>query len=182
MNVYRTIWLAPKRTFEEFLASDGSQALFVLPILTMGLIFGLDLIPKLEPLVGEGAHLLALTLTLPLGIATAFLILGLITPGLIRLFGRIWRGPATMRQLVNVCSISFIPFGLTLINQLTLFAVGQEPTLDNVNGGIIYTLSIWCFGLLVIGVSKVQRFSYGMALLNILISDLPLLIIGLLRN
>ena len=87
-----------------------------------------------------------------------------------------------MRQMVNVCSISVIPLNLLLVNQIVLLVFGYEPTLEQVNAGLYYVLSVWSFALLIIGVSSMQNFSYGIALLNVLISYLPLLIIGLLRN
>lgn len=43
-------------------------------------------------------------------------------------------------------------------------------------------LWIWAYVLLVIGVSKIQQFSYGMALLNILLSYLPFLLLRLLAK
>ena len=86
-------------------------------------------------------------------------------PGLVKLVGRIWNGESTMRQMVNVYSISSIPYGLLLIYQLILFAIGEDPLLDRVNAGYSYILWLWSFALLIIGISKIQKFSYGMALL-----------------
>lgn len=87
-----------------------------------------------------------------------------------------------MKQMVNVCAISYIPFSLILIYQFSLFLFGIDPTFVRVNAGISYVLWLWSFGLLIIGVAKVQRFTYGMALLNILLSNLPVLIFALLRR
>ncbi len=180
MNPYKTIWLAPKRTFEEFVLNNKRQPLFVLPILTLGLISALNLAPQLGALFGEDNFLWGLLIAVPVGIGTIFLAFGLLLPGLIMWVGRIWKGSATMRQLVNVWAISFIPFSSIIIYQLVLLVLGQEQTLGHVNEGVSYSLWLWSFSLLIIGVSKVQKFSYGMALLNVLMSYLPWLIIALL--
>lgn len=180
MNPYKTIWLYPKRTFSAFVARNEQQSFFAWPIIIMGLSHGLDMAPEISALFDERFVWWSLLITIPIGIGTDLLILGLIMPGLVKLVGRIWNGASTMRQMVNVYSISSIPLGLALIYQLMIFAFGQDPLLEQVNSGLTYLLWLWSFGLLILGVSKTQRFNYGMALLNILLSYLPILIIGLL--
>ncbi len=141
--------------------------------------------PEINALLDDEFVWWSLLITIPAGIGMAFLILGFIMPGLVKLVGRIWNGESTMRQMVNVYSLSSIPFGLLLIFQLilfALFALGKDPLLERVNTGLSYILWLWSFGLLIIGISKIQRFSYGMALLNILISYLPVFVIGILRE
>lgn len=182
MNVYKDIWLAPRETIEEFESSNVNNSLFFLPLIFSGLVFAFDISSDISRVFEMEASFLGLLFSIPIGIGLAFLGLGLIIPGLINLFGKIWKGSSTMRQMVNVCSISSIPLSLILVNQIVLFVFGYEPSLEQVNAGFYYILSIWSFGLLIIGVSSVQKFSYGIALLNILISYLPLLIIGLMRN
>lgn len=178
MNPFQTIWLNPKRTFDYFVTNNEDQSLFATPLILLGVSSGLDISTDLVNDIGsKWASLLA---GIPLGIGLSFFIMAFVIPGMIKLFGRIWKGPATMRQLVNVCSIAYIPFCLILIHQIALLLVGEAGTSEQVNQGISYTLWLWSFGLLIIGVAKVQRFSYGMALLNILISDLPFITIALL--
>ncbi len=181
MNPYQTIWLNPKQTFTDFVVNNESQSLFALPIIILGLSWGLDLMPEINAILSDEFVWWSLLITIPAGIGTAFLLLGFIIPGLVKLVGRIWKGASTMRQMVNVYSISSIPIGLLLIYQLILFTTGEDPSLDRVNAGLSYILWLWSFGLLIIGVSKIQRFSYKMALLNILLSYLPILIIGIYR-
>lgn len=181
MNPYKSIWLNPRVTFEE-LASREKQPLLVLPIIGNGLIFGLDTYPDIASIFDEGERIWAFLLALPLGVGLSFLILGLIIPGLIKLSGRIWKGESTLRKMVNVCSLSFFPLSIILIYQVSIFIFGAEPKMENINYGIIYLLWLWSFGLLIIGVAKIQKFKYGVALLSILFSYLPVLILGLLRN
>ena len=175
MNPFKTIWLKPRRTFEEFVLNNESQSLFGIPIIILGISIGLN-----EYANSNELSLTDLLTGILIGIGMSFLILGLAIPGMILVFGRIWKGQATMRQLANVCSISYIPFCVIFINQLVLITIGENGALDLVNQGVLLVLWIWSFSLLVVGVAVVQRFSYGLALLNILISDLPFLIIGLL--
>ncbi|MFT7031801.1 MAG: hypothetical protein ACJA2S_000297 [Cyclobacteriaceae bacterium] len=63
-----------------------------------------------------------------------------------------------------------------------LLVIGKDPIFEQVNGGVNYILRLWSFGLLTIGVSTIQKFSYGMALLNILLGYLPFFMIGILKN
>ncbi|MFD2033977.1 Yip1 family protein [Belliella marina] len=181
MDPYISIWLNPRATFEE-LAGKEKQPLLVLPIVGNGLIFGLDVYPDIASIFDEGERIWAFLLALPLGIGLSFLVLGLIIPGLIKLFGKIWKGESTLRKMVNVCSLSFFPLSIILIYQVSIFIFGVDPKMENINYGIVYLLWLWSFGLLVIGVAKIQRFKYGIALLNILISYLPILIFVLLRK
>lgn len=181
MNPYQTIWLNPKRIFTDSVVNNESQSLFALPIIIMGLSLGLDMTPEINALFDDEFVWWCLLITIPAGVGIAFLVLGFIMPSLVKLVGRIWNGKSTMRQMVNVYSISSIPFGLLLIYQILLFALDEDPLLDRVNAGLSYILWLWSFGLLILGISKIQGFSYGMALLNILLSHLPWLIIGILR-
>jgi len=182
MNPYQTIWLNPKRTFEDFVVKNETQSLFVAPIIILGFIFGLNMTPDINAIIDDEFVWWSLLITMPAGIGIAFLVFGFIMPGLVKLVGRIWKGESTMRQMVNVYSISSIPYGLLLIYQLLLFVSGEDPLVEKVNAGYSYILWLWSFALLIIGISKIQRFSYKMALLNILLSYLPIIIIGILRS
>lgn len=180
MNPYKTIWLQPKRTFVEFVLKREDQSLYAIPIVLLGVVMGLDMANDIRVLFGDGYLFLPFLISIIVGIAVAFLIFAWICPGLVKLLGRIWQGKATMRQLVNVYSVSLIPYALLLINQMVLLSFGVDPSVDQVNGGVHFIIHAWTFGLLIVGVSKVQQFSYGFALLNIFMAYLPMLILGLL--
>lgn len=182
MNPYKTIWFAPKRTFENFFQDESERPVFFLPFLILGASFAIEQSYEIGNLFGEGTLIWTALVMIPVGIGVIYLTLGLIFPGLTKLFGSIWKGDATLRQMTNVYSIALIPHCIILIYQLLLFTTGNEPVLDNINGGIDYVLRLWTFGLLILGVAKVQRFSYGFALLNVLLAHAPFLILGLLRG
>ncbi len=181
MNPYKTIWLNPKQTFSEYIVKNKNQALFSIPLILMGVVFGFDIVNDVGILINGKTEPSTFLFSMLIGIGIAFLIGGLILPGLVNLTGKIWKGQSTMRQLVNVYSISSIPYSLILIYQVILLSTGQEPSTVSLNAGVLYILWIWSFGLLILGISIVQKFSYGLALLNIFISYLPILILGILR-
>ena len=180
MDPYRTIWFTPKRTFEDFFELEQKKPVYFLPFLIMGVTFAISQASEIGNLFGDISLLWTASIMIPIGVGVIYLIFGLILPSLIKLFGSIWKGNTTFRQMTNVYSISIIPYGIFLIYQVGLFATGKEPVLDNVNAGVDYILRLWTFGLLIIGVARVQRFSYGFALLNLLLTYLPFLLIGLL--
>lgn len=180
MDPYRTIWFAPKRTFENFFQDEKKHPVYFLPILIMGVSFAISQTSEIGNLFGEDSSVWTSLIMMPLSIGIVYLVFGLVLPSLTRLFGIIWKGQASMRQMVNVYSISLIPYAILLIYQIILFVSGNEPTRYNVNAGIDYILRLWSFVLIIIGVAKIQRFSYGMSLLNVLITYLPFIIIALL--
>ena len=179
MNPFRTIWLQPRQTFENFIVNNEEQGLFALPFILLGFGLTFDVFVDMTELTGERKWF-GLIISLPFGIGASFMLFSFIFPGLFWVTAKLWKGPATMRQLVNVYSISSIPYSLILINQLAQFLVGGTGASEQVNAGIQAILWLWFFSYLIIGVATVQRFSYGMALLNILLSQLPFLIIGLI--
>lgn len=147
----------------------------------MGVSGGLNSWPDYAEIVGNSEAALIMAIFLEIGIS--FLVAGFIFPGLIHLGSKIWNGKASMRQAVNACSISMFPSTLILFNQLLNASIGNATTLGNVNQGVLYGLWVWSFSLLIIGVARVQGFSYGRALTVIILSNLPIVIIALLvRN
>ena len=179
INPYKDIWFRPKLIFEN-LGQDLAHSFFKLPIILIGCSFGLDASTRLDSI--SDYQIVRILISAPICIGMCLLIFGLIYPWTIRLFGRIWNGESTKIQMMNVVSISSIPFGFFLIPQSIHLVLGQSPTIDAINPGLRYLIQIWSFSLIIIGVARVQKFSYGMALLNILLSYLPILILALLRS
>lgn len=182
MNPYASIWLQPKQTIENFFDSKDKQPLYFLPILIAGASFSINMTPEIGGLYAEDYPAWFSIVLLPLGIGISFLIFAFILPGLTRAFGKIWNGQATMRQMVNAYSLSIIPMLIILIYQVILFASETEPVFENMNSSIEYILRLWTLALLVLGVAKIQGFSYGIALLNVFITYSPFILIALLRQ
>ncbi|VXD12365.1 YIP1 family protein [Marinoscillum sp. 108] len=180
MDPYKTIWFAPKRTFENFFQSESKQPVYFLPFLIFGASFAIEQSYAIGNLFGDGALIWTALIMIPVGIGVIYLVFGLLLPGLTHWIGSIWKGDSTPRQMTNVYSISIIPYCILLIYQLALFATGTEPTIENMNGLTQYIIRLWTFALLIIGIARVQRFNYGLALLNLLLTYLPFLLIALM--
>lgn len=183
MTPYQTIWLNPRQTFEELVKTKETQSLIGIPLFILSLSSGLNSSQEFTEIFGVGDFMIGLITGIFISTVFVFIFLGFIYPWLIRVVGLIWKGEATLTQLTNVCSISLIPFSLILFYQLALLVIGKELIFDNVYSGLVYVVSLWSLSLFIIGVSKVQKFSYGFALLSILLSQLPFVLIRLaIRN
>lgn len=182
MDPYRTIWFAPKRTFDNFFREEMKQPVYFLPFLIMGVSFAINLTSETGSLIGDGSQIWTSAIMIPIGIGVAYLSFALILPSLTKLFGVIWKGTASMRQMTNVYAIAVIPHCIVLIYQVILFTSGKEPSFDSVNAGVDFILRLWTFSLLIIGVARIQGFSYSLAALNVILTYLPFLIIGLLMS
>lgn len=180
MNPYRSIWVNPGKTFNTLAAAKDSQSLILAPFVILGISMALDLTygtngyNEGDPGFGE------LLTNFIMGVIIAYLIFAFAFPGLIKLVGRIWKGAATLTQLSNVISISLIPFSLILMYQIMLMLFDMQPLFENVYGGLHFIVVLWYFGLSIIGVAKVQRFTYVFALMNILLSILPFFLLKLM--
>ena len=183
---YVTIWTKPRATFEYFFNERKSNSIFGLPFIVYGISIGLtighDVSGLLEAYPTKETLLLSYLISTIVGTGLIFLILGVIQPWMIKVVGKIWNGEATTKQLANVNSLSGIPYILVLIYQLILLTLGQDPTKYLVNPFFQYALWIVTFRIFLIGLSIAQKFSYGIALLNFLISVLPFVILKLAMN
>lgn len=183
---YLTIWIKTRATFEHFFNQRTSNSIFGLPFViygfSMGLTMGEDIsaLFDINPTMEE--RLLSYFFAILVSIGLAFLLLGQIQPWMIKVVGKIWNGAATTRQLANVNSLSSIPYCLILLYQLILFALGKDPSIYAVNLFFQYVLWLFTFRIFLIGLSVVQKFSYGIALLNFLISILPIVMLKLALN
>jgi|GEM_PF-2630607 len=80
----------------------------------MGKALALYFVTQPEPLI----IIIFYPLASMFGVVVVYLVLGIINPCIIRLFGKMWKGEATTSELANVHSLALIPFGLTLIYQI----------------------------------------------------------------
>jgi hypothetical protein len=182
MNPYKTIWLNPSDTFDFYAKEDEIRPLFFIPILVMGLSMGLDQAPDISKVLESEFTWWSLAISVPVSVGMSFLILAGLMPWLLRKVGRIWNASSTNRQMTNIISISTIPYSCIVIYQFLKLLIEQNPAIENINSGLNFILYTWTFGLLILGVSKVQKLSYGLAILNIILAYLPLFILGILRG
>lgn len=183
-NPYLTIWIRSRSTFEYFLKERNTDSMYGLPFVIYGISHGLGMSGDIRWLFDaplEPRHkLLSYALGSVVGIGATYLMLAFVSPWILQLIGKIWKGQATTSDLANVTSLSIIPYCLVLVYQLAFLVIGEEPSLHKVNGIFQYLVWIFSFRLLVIGVSVAQRFNYGISLLNILLAYLPFLLLRLM--
>lgn len=179
MNPYRTIWFSPKQTFNELILTKNSQPLYGIPLFILGLSLGINSSHDMASVFGEGDTIIGIITGIIIFTALIFLFLGFIYPWLLKIIGSLWNGKGTLNQLTNVVSISFIPYGIIVFFQILLLSFGLDPNSEKIYGGLTIVVSMWTLSLFIIGVSKIQGFSYGFALLNILMSQLPFLLLRL---
>lgn len=178
-NPYLTIWTKPKETFETFFSEREGNPTYGFPFVVNGISLGLFngantvAIFNINPTLYD--KFIAYTFSIAVSIGLVYLFLGLIQPWFVQVIGQLWKGQASRNKIANVNSLSIIPYCLVLLYQLILLIQWQEPL---INEGIHYLIWLLSFRILVMGVAMVQKFSYGLALLNILLSLLPF---GLLR-
>ena len=181
---YYTIWIHPRLTFIAFFANREQKGIYPLPFIFFGISIGLAMNSTLAETIelegGPQAELMLLGFTSALAIAMIYLLLGVIQPFLIRTIGKIWNGQATQNELANVFSLAYIPYGLLMIYQIALLLTGQDPTLDQVNGGLLFVIWLLSIRNLVIGVAVVQQLNVLYALVNIVLSFLPFLLLQLM--
>ncbi|WMN13014.1 hypothetical protein QYS49_35320 [Marivirga salinae] len=185
-NPYLSIWTKPKETFRLFFKERPSKSVYKLPFVVLGISLALNVGQDIFQVLGADSSLttkiLVYLFLTPFTIGLVFLFMGLIQPWMIKIVGNIWNGEASRKEIANVNALSYIPACLIVIYQLTLLIIGQEPSTDNINILFHYAIWILTFSFFIIGLSIVQKFSYGIALLNFFISILPFIILRLMLS
>ena len=181
-NPFITIWTQPKQTLENFIEKKDRK-IYGVPFFIIGsslaLDSGLEVLRSIASNPTIGAKILIYLFLTLVYTGILYIFLGKLHPWLIKMTGNIWNGRATRNQIANVNALSCIPYGLILIYQIVLLMIGLEPSKDLVNPLFSYLIWIVSFRILIIGISIAQKFGYGLALLNIFISILPLIILQL---
>lgn len=183
-NPYLSIWSRPKETFRSFFKEKSSKSIYKPPFIVLGISLALntgqDIFQVLESDSSLTTKMLVYLFLIPITTGLVFLFLGLIQPWIIKLVGNIWNGKATRKEIANVNALSYIPTCLIVIYQLVLLIIGQEPSSDNINIIFHYAIGLITISLFIIGLSFVQKFTYGIAVLNFFLSILPFIILRLL--
>lgn len=181
-NPFITIWTKPKLTLENFIEKEDRK-IYVAPFFIIGaslaLDSGLEVFSSITSNPTLGTKITIYLFLTPVYSGLLYILLGKLHPWLIKLTGNIWNGSATKKQIANVNALSCIPYALILLYQIILLMIGLEPLEELVNPFFSFIIWILSFRILIIGISKAQKFGYGMALLNIFISILPIIILKL---
>lgn len=173
-NPYFSVWFKSGETINKVLAGDVSFK-FYIPIL----------LAALSAFIGDwkgGSIFVGSLIVIVVGTAMLYFISSHFLPWLILKTGNIWKGQANMRKLKLVFGLAHIPLLPILILQLLTLPLGQIQPPDNVNN--VVQIIAWIFNvrILIIGISKVQGFTYGLAILNIVLSVLPFVVLRLMME
>ncbi len=182
MKLYIDIWLQPIKTITEFVSEGNKKDVPVIPYLIFGANLGLDMVPGIMDNTNLNNHYSIIPFTIPISILLILVVFRFTIPFMIRTVGLLWKGVASNKQLAKACSISLIPYTLIALAQIILLLIEVEISSDVFDFSARSIILCWSFILLVIGVAKAQHFSYGFALLNIILSYLPFLLLSLLRS
>ena len=182
MNPYKTIWFKTSKTYD-FVLKENHE------------IFGLDYIAFIVVLIVSIPHslnyfynsnneeLFFSILLFVIGTFGGAIILALFIVFIYWGFGKILQGRATRRQIRKVYFLSLLPFVFVSIFVLirAVVLITYDKPYFEMSYGIYVAQTIAVIlhlRFFVIGLSKVQQYSYGYAILNIFI---PFGIIALLN-
>lgn len=184
---YKTIWFNPKRTFQSFnIDQSNNTTIYYIPFFVLGISFGLSVGNEVSLLIDTNPpwslKLIIYILSSLIGICFIAFSFGLIVPWVTHLIGKIWNGTASKKEITNVYSLSLIPYILFVPYQCTLLVFRLNPSHESINAGFQFLLWIISIRALIIGISTVQKFSYSISLLNILLAILPFLMMSLIMK
>ncbi|MEQ8714975.1 MAG: hypothetical protein RIC80_18290 [Cyclobacteriaceae bacterium] len=178
--------MKPRATIEEFFNGKRGDSIFLPPIFVLGLSVALESGQDINSMVAIDSSpidvALSYIISLLLSLALTFLFVVLVHPWLTKTIGRLWNGKATSPQIANVFSLALIPHFLILAYQILAILAQIDPSQSYMNAGVDFILYLVSLRILLIGISVIQEFSYGFALLNLLMTALPYLLVSLIIN
>src|SRR5688572_6704586 len=171
MNPWLTIWTKPQETIDQIKDSEWVNGRGLIPYFLFGINSAVESRFTQALYFDSGfagfAEIIAfIMLVFSLGVLGAVFI-RLVWVNLILFFGKIWKGQASKRNIDTVLSLCLIPeFFRSLYLIVASILKGGLSDLE-ISGA--FTIVCWLIGfrILLIGLSRVQKFSYGFALLNI---------------
>lgn len=172
MSAILTVWTSTRSTIENVLKEQISFP-FGVPFLLFGALSGFAYINDLEsiPHLSDQGNFLYHILNFILVITIPILLMATIIPWAIKIVGKIWGGQASLRDLRIVMSFVLIPLVIKHVIGQLLFHFFSIEVLNNIIELIFYFIGL---RILIIGVSVVQGFNNGKALMNIIIPYIPL--------
>lgn len=171
-NPYFTVWFQTKKTVVN-VVQGKVRFRFYIPILLYGIVASWGFIGKAT----DKLFLLTYVIT---SISIVFIFSGYLIPWLVQITGRLWNGKSEFGNLQLVFGLAYIPFLILLTTQIIYFLVGDFRSMEEVNNMVQIIAWLFYIRILIIGIAKVQGFSYGFALLNFILAVLPFLVIRLL--
>ncbi len=168
MNPLLSVWFNAGKTIDYYESRGWDEKLNNIIFFIVGLTVALDIL--LLDSINTPTKLLVLA---PLAILIGGL-LKFTLPRVLKLIGRIWKGNAELTSITGVVALSFVPHGFLFIYKaLSLMAYSEPRVLLSLE----YVVWLFEIKILIVGIARVQRFTYVIAALNIF---LPSIIVTIL--
>ncbi|HPH45400.1 MAG TPA: hypothetical protein PKU83_00230 [Chryseolinea sp.] len=163
MNPWLTIWTKTSKTIDYLKDSSWGDSFGIIPFT----LFGINSIGVKLMLSFSGSPVFGMVITIVLGFAIG-IIGGFVWTNILFLFGKIWKGQSTRPNIKTVLALALIPEIFRFINLIGSSIVNHEdPTKVTINDGLELICIILGFRIIIIGLSRVQHFSFGFAVLNV---------------
>ena len=178
INPYYSVWLKTKITVDYVLSVD-STFLYFLPIIIGGFSTSLGKVtyPTYtdESLITETLQFSELIMDIVFLVLLYSILWIFVIPWLLLISGRIIDGSGTFSGLQRIMGVANIARILPIPFQIIRISTGEMVGPEEVH--YIVQILTWFFywKFLLIGIAKVQKFSYGFAIVNIAIVFLPLI-------
>jgi hypothetical protein len=175
MGPLTTIWIKTEETIDQFKDSNWVRRQGLL----FYLIFGINATGETDILLLLGNDSSALgTLLILFTLLFSGLIFGMlfrvIWVNLIFYFGKIWKGQATKRNIDTVIALCLIPEIFRLLSLTTSFIAEDNLEDVKINSVVTIICAFLSLRILIIGLSRVQEFSYGISILSIVVPQIGL--------
>ncbi len=167
-------WLKPSQTLESIQLEDSRKVnqmvniIFIFIALYLALanpMIGSEATNKLEMKNGIGSTIFSAF--------SAFLGLKYIYPFFLQLISKLFQGQATVRQIRIAQAYSFSPFlvflPFTLIWYMLTLNIPNAASEGTYSSALHFIFAIIAFSYLIIGLSRVNRYSYGYGLATLLL-------------
>lgn len=189
VNPFKTIWYAPRETFQSVIEYKPIRFAIVLAIL-----FGMTEVfdEAISEEFGKHLSMTPILLITLLGGALSGIIGLAITAGLSTLIGKLFGGVGRFKEMFMAIGAAYIPVALSIVIYiLHLLIVGEALFIDIdmsivqaiwliFSGVLTIVLSFWTLILTVLAISEVHRFSVWRALVTYIIPAVLLVLLLLL--
>ncbi|MEO0552663.1 MAG: hypothetical protein AAF149_05675 [Bacteroidota bacterium] len=173
-NPYLSIWFRTSRTINSVLLGKV-RFNYHIPILLSCLSLFFD---QFTDPIGIGTVYSLLLIFI--GIILGYLFITQLWPWLILQVGKIWNGKSEKPELLLIIGLGQIPVVVILMEQILFSAFGKVISDFEVNIALQWIVWVFYMRTMVIGLSKIQGFGYGIALLNLVLAIMPFFILKLL--
>ncbi len=113
-------------------------------------------------------------------VLTGYLVFARLFPIILIRIGKLWNGQADFDSMQKVLGLSQIPAFLGIFYQLVYLLADDVWLYEyEISYAIQFLITFFYVKILVIGISKVQRFGYGFAVMSIVLIAIPLIVLKL---